>query len=145
MIISSQFCFDYKLFAILADERLIKPTLISTVLMCLISKFRINKVTIELHLLSSLFNIGQHSPGLPRFLVNSGNEYLLGASLPYFPRGGLPAPAASNVYGDFQSWQTSGGWGGLSAGPGMVYPVQSIDGEVRRAVVDPPAPVYLHL
>ena len=99
--------------------------------MCLISKFGFNKVTIELHLLSSLFNIGQDNPGLSRFVVNSGNEYLLGARLPYFPRGGLSGPGPCNIYGQFQSWQTSGGWGGLSAGPGMIYPVQSVDGEVR--------------
>ena len=101
--------------------------------MCLISKFRFNKVTIELHLLPSLFHIGQDNPSLSRFLVNSGNEHLLGARLPYFPRGGLPGLGPSNISGDFQSWQNSAGWGGLSAGSDMVYPVQSIDGEVRRA------------
>ena len=109
--------------------------------MCLISKFGLNKVTIELHLLSSLFNIGQDNPGLSRFLVNSGNEHLLGARLPYFPRGGLSGHGPCNIYGQFQSWQTSGGWGGLSAGSDMIYPVQSIDGEVRRALVDSPAAV----
>ena len=99
--------------------------------MCLISKFIYNKVTIELHLLSSLFNIGQDNPGLSRFVVNSGNEHLLGARLPYFPLGGLTGRGPCNVSGQFQSWQNSGGWGGLSAGPDMIYPVQSVDGEVR--------------
>ena len=113
-------------------RRLIKTNLISAILMCLISKFGFNKVTIELHLLPSLFDIGRDTPSISRFLVNSGNEYLVGARLPYFPRGGLTGRGPANIHGDFQPWQSSGGWGGLSAGPDMVYPVQCIDGEVRQ-------------
>ena len=97
--------------------------------MSLISKFRYNKVTVELHVLPSLLTIS--SVDCSRFLVTSANEYLLGARLPYFPRGGLSGPGPCNVQGEFQTWQSSGGWGGLSAGPGMVYPVQSLDGEVN--------------
>ena len=127
--------------SLMRDDSL-KLALISTVLMCLISKFRYNKVTIELHLLSSLFNIGQHSPIPSRFLVNSGNEHLVGARLPYFPRGGLSGEGPCNVSGQFQSWQSSGGWGGLSAGSDMIYPVQSIDGEVLSIVLfESPVPV----
>ena len=106
--------------------------------MSLISKFRYNKITVELHLLPSLLNIGSDSPGSEgpssgdcRFIVTSANEYLVGARLPYFPRGGLSGPGPCNIRGEFEAWQSSGGWGGLSAGPGMIYPVQSLDGEVN--------------
>ena len=102
--------------------------------MSLISKFRYNKITVELHVLPSLFTIGQDPAGSVerrRFLVTSGNEHLLGARLPYFPRGGLSGPGPCNIQAEFERWQSSGGWGGLSAGPGMVYPVQSLDGEVN--------------
>jgi len=80
-------------------------------------------------ILPSLFNIYneiQH----PRFLVNSANEYLVGAQLPYFPRGGLPR--VNNVIGGPGSWQFTSNWGGMSAGDNMVYPVQSLDGEVHN-------------
>ena len=107
--------------------------------MSLISKFRYNKVTVELHSLPSLFSVQDKAePGGRRFLLNSANEFLVGASLPYFPRGGLSPPAAGNVQGEVQAWQSSAGWGGLSAGPGMLYPVQSLDGEVILVALSQP-------
>ena len=72
--------------------------------MSLISKFRYNKVTVELHVLPSLLTIS--SVDCSRFLVTSANEYLLGARLPYFPRGGLSGPGPCNVQGEFQTWQS---------------------------------------
>jgi O-acetyl-ADP-ribose deacetylase (regulator of RNase III) len=55
-------------------------------------------------------------------LINSGNPKLSGARLPYFPKGG-PVP----------EWEVglTSIWGGMEAGPGMLYPSQSVDGRVH--------------
>merc|ERR1719319_1749262 len=56
--------------------------------------------------------------------INPANRSLAGAALPYFPRGGpVPRPPPPGV----QSSQ----WGGMEAGPGMLYPSQVCDGVVH--------------
>merc|ERR1719319_1527741 len=56
--------------------------------------------------------------------INPANRSLAGAALPYFPRGGpVPRPPPPGV----QSSQ----WGGMEAGPGMLYPAQVCDGVVH--------------
>jgi O-acetyl-ADP-ribose deacetylase (regulator of RNase III) len=55
-------------------------------------------------------------------IINPANSKLIGASLPYFPRGG-PVPL-----GEVGSHSV---WGGMEAGPNMVYPTQSIDGRIH--------------
>ena len=101
----------------------------------LVACFNYKKVKLEVHVLANIFDIGQVSPNVrPRFLVNSGNEYMVGTALPYFPRGGLPR--VNNVLGGPGSWQMSTGWGGMAAGDGMVYPVQTVDGELSTRCPD---------
>ena len=79
--------------------------------------------------MSTLFNIGKTvTEPRDRYVVNSGNEYLVGAQLPYFPRGGLPR--VNNVLGGPGSWQMSSNWCGMSAGDMMVYPAQALDGQL---------------
>ena len=72
----------------------------------LVACFNYKKVKLEVHVLANLFDIGQVSASpRPRFLVNSGNEYMVGTALPYFPRGGLPR--VNNVLGTTQIRETS--------------------------------------
>ena len=60
-------------------------------------------------------------------LINSANEALDGARLPYFPRGGpCPPPPPAGLEGSANSW------GALEVGPGFVFPEQSVDGVVSR-------------
>ena len=93
----------------------------------LVACFHYKKAKLEVHVLANIFDIGRESPSArPRFLVNSGNEYMVGTALPYFPRGGLPR--VNNVLGGPGSWQMSTSWGGMAAGDNMVYPVQTVDG-----------------
>jgi len=84
---------------------------------------------VELHVLPSIFRLGKTTKSEKRFLINSGNEYLIGANLPYFPRGGLKM-YPYNVFFKQEHWQKSSSWGGLSAGSDMLFPVQVLDGEV---------------
>ena len=62
-----------------------------------------------------------------RALINPANEALIGTARPYFPRGGpvppRPPPGLE---------ATSRGWGGLDAGPNMLYPAQAVDGLVHQ-------------
>ena len=61
-----------------------------------------------------------------RGLLNPANPSLSGTSRPYFPRGGpLPPPPPPGLE------HSSRGWGGLDAGPGMLYPAQVVDGLVH--------------
>ena len=92
------------------------------------------KIDLELHVLSNIFNIEKRHDSVQRFLVNSANEYLVSTQLPYFPRGGLPR--LNNVLGGPGSWQFSTGWGGMEAGGGMVYPAQTLDGELATRCPD---------
>ena len=95
----------------------------------LVACFNYKKAKLEVHVLANIFDIGRVSPSpRPRFLINSGNEYMVGTALPYFPRGGLPR--VNNVLGGPGSWQMSTSWGGMAAGDNMVYPVQTVDGEL---------------
>ena len=90
----------------------------------------VKNVRIDVFILPNIFDIGKKvTTKFPRFLINSGNEYMVGTALPYFPRGGLPR--VNNVLGGPGSWQMSTRWGGLSAGDSMVYPVQTLDGELH--------------
>ena len=61
----------------------------------------------------------QNGPLITRALVNPGNEEMIGTVLPYFPMAGPPPK---------DLFTTS--WGGLSAGYGMFYSMQSVDGIV---------------
>ena len=61
----------------------------------------------------------QNTPLITRALVNPSNEELIGTVLPYFPMAGPPPK---------DLFTTS--WGGLSAGYGMFYSMQSVDGIV---------------
>lgn len=79
----------------------------------------------------------KHNP-FASVLVNAANEALCGARFPYFPRGGFPAnanhktkTARSNRWA--RDWQASSHWCGMSAGEGMLYPAQCLDGRVRMA------------
>ena len=100
----------------------------------LVACINFKKVKLEVHVLANIFDIGLVSPPRPRFLVNSGNEYLVSTALPYFPRGGLPR--VNNVLGGPGSWQMSSSWGGMSAGDNMVYPAQTIDGGLAQRCPD---------
>lgn len=66
--------------------------------------------------------------GLPtrHILVVPANPRLEGTAFPYFPRGG-PLPPQD----ERSSSSSSGKWGGLEAGTGMLYPAQCIDGRVH--------------
>jgi len=92
---------------------------------------------VEVHVLPSIFNIGKlktnpESQGpVSRFLINSANEYLIGTSLPYFPRGGLQRQP-NNIFASPEDWQKSSSWGGLSVGEDLLFPVQVLDGEVHQ-------------
>ena len=95
-----------------------------------IASVSVRNIRIEVFILPNIFDVGKKvTKKFPRFLINSGNEYLVGTQLPYFPRGGLPR--VNNVLGGPGSWQMSTRWGGLSAGDSMVYPVQTVDGELH--------------
>lgn len=65
--------------------------------------------------------------GVLRALINPANEALIGPARPYFPRGGpvppKPPPSLS---------ASSVGWGGMDAGPDMLYPTQTVDGLVHQ-------------
>jgi O-acetyl-ADP-ribose deacetylase (regulator of RNase III) len=61
-------------------------------------------------------------------LINPANEGLTGcANFPYFPKGG-PVPPGATHNGKLR-YATS--WGGMDAGPGMLYPSQTVDGTVH--------------
>jgi O-acetyl-ADP-ribose deacetylase (regulator of RNase III) len=64
-------------------------------------------------------------PVLPtrHVLVNPANERLEGTQFSYFPRGG---PMPEHERGWNSSW-----WGGMTAGDGMLYPTQTVDGRVH--------------
>jgi O-acetyl-ADP-ribose deacetylase (regulator of RNase III) len=64
-------------------------------------------------------------PVLPtrHVLVNPANERLEGTEFSYFPRGG---PTPEHERGWNSSW-----WGGMTAGDGMLYPTQTVDGRVH--------------
>jgi O-acetyl-ADP-ribose deacetylase (regulator of RNase III) len=56
-------------------------------------------------------------------LINPANKSLSGTALSYFPRGGpCPEPVPKDL--------GSGTWGGMEAGPNMLYPTQCVDGRV---------------
>lgn len=95
--------------------------------------WRLGKLTVELQLLkppSCMITGGTGQDiskgGYLAALINPANRSLCGTSLPYFPRGGpvprQPPPGLSN------SLQ---GWGGMEAGPNMLYPSQVCDGLVH--------------
>ena len=68
-------------------------------------------------------------PNALRVLINPANESLLGTARPYFPRGGpLPPRAPPGL-------TTSSRWGGMDAGPGMLYPAQAVDGLVHQMCI----------
>ena len=91
-----------------------------------IGSISIRNINLEVHILPNILDIGKKvNRKTPRFLINSGNEYMVGPQLPYFPRGGLPR--VNNVVGGPGSWQFTSNWGGMSAGDNMVYPVQAVD------------------
>lgn len=57
--------------------------------------------------------------GVLRGLINPANRALVGPALPYFPKGGpLPPPPPPSLL------RSDSGWGGMTAGDGMVYPSQ---------------------
>ena len=60
-------------------------------------------------------------PGRIDALINPSNPFLAGTKFSYFPRGG-PVPP--------RELSTSNSWGGMEAGPGMLYPAQVVDGRV---------------
>ena len=65
----------------------------------LVACFNYKKAKLEVHVLANIFDIGRVSPShRPRFLINSGNEYMVGTALPYFPRGGLPPLVFSKTF-----------------------------------------------
>lgn len=70
------------------------------------------------------------------FLLNPANEALVGAKLPYFPRGG-PVPTSTNA--DKNAFKSSK-WGGMDVGDDMLYPVQVVDGMVHEQC----GPALLH-
>ena len=110
----------------------------------LVASVSFKNIKLEIHHLSNLFSIGKTvSQPRDRYIVNSGNEYLVGAQLPYFPRAGLPR--VNNVLGGPGSWQMSSNWCGMSAGDMMVYPAQALDGQLdtgdlRHWIVDNVSP-----
>ena len=57
-------------------------------------------------------------------LINPCNQSLSGTGFPYFPIGG-PLP----VHVD-EKLTSSASWGGMEAGPNMLYPSQAVDGRV---------------
>ena len=71
------------------------------------------------HDLNDNSNNTHTTPIITRALVNPANEELIGTVLPYFPMAGPPPK---------DLFTTS--WGGLSAGYGMFYSMQSVDGIV---------------
>ena len=97
--------------------------------------WRLGKLTVELQLLkppsSCLITggFGQDTSkkgGYLTALINPANRSLCGTSLPYFPRGGpVPRPPPPGLSNSMQ------GWGGLEAGPNMLYPSQVCDGLVH--------------
>ena len=95
--------------------------------------WRLGKLTIELRLLkppSCLITGGTgrdlSKGGNLAALINPANRSLCGTSLPYFPRGGpVPRPPPPGLSNSLQ------GWGGMEAGPNMLYPSQVCDGVVH--------------
>merc|ERR1719201_3208068 len=75
------------------------------------------RAALEIHLTQDIVS---HPPPGARVLVNSANESLCGTELPYFPM--LETPP-----GDLMGSR----WGGLSAGSGMFYSSQVVDGKVH--------------
>lgn len=61
--------------------------------------------------------------GRQQALLNPANSSLAGTARNYFPRGG-PVPPAPPTGLE----ASSAGWGGLDAGPNMLYPAQVVDG-----------------
>lgn len=101
---------------------------------CLHSVFLSSCCRLEVHVLPSIFSVGKLSPPdqqPARLLINSANEFLTGASLPYFPRLGFQGQPY-NILASTQHWQMSSTWGGGSAGDDLLYPVQVLDGEVHQ-------------
>ena len=98
--------------------------------------WRLGKLTVELQLLkppsSCLItggigqDISKKNGSCLTALINPANRSLCGTSLPYFPRGGpVPRPPPPGLSNSLQ------GWGGLEAGPNMLYPSQVCDGLVH--------------
>lgn len=78
---------------------------------------------VECHLVP---DIVRGSPVLARAgaLVTPANERLAGTQRSYFPRGGpCPPPPPAGL--------ATSEWGGMEAGPNMVYPTQCVDGAVH--------------
>ena len=72
----------------------------------LVSVWRAGAARLEVKVLPSLLAL----PGpARRFLLNSGNEFLVGTSQPYFPLGGQPGQPA-NICSEQEDWQTSSRW-----------------------------------
>ena len=96
--------------------------------------WRLRNMTVELQLLkppSSCMITGGagediSNGGFLSTLINPANRSLSGTSLPYFPRGGpVPRPPPPGLSNSLQ------GWGGMEAGPNMLYPSQVCDGVVH--------------
>ena len=58
-------------------------------------------------------------------LINAANESLVGAQLPYFPRGGPCPPPLPEGLGN-----NANSWGALETGPGFVFREHAVDGVV---------------
>ena len=95
--------------------------------------WKLGTMTVELHLLKSpscLITGGKGEEiskgGYISALINPANRSLSGTALPYFPRGGpVPRPPPPGLSNSLQ------GWGGMEAGPNMLYPSQVCDGVVH--------------
>ena len=98
--------------------------------------WRLGKLTVELRLLkppsSCLItggigqDVSKKGESYLAALINPANRSLCGTSLPYFPRGGpVPRPPPPGLSNSVR------GWGGLEAGPNMLYPSQVCDGLVH--------------
>ena len=70
--------------------------------------------------------VASTAPIITRALVNPANEELIGTVLPYFPMAGPPPEELFTT-----------NWGGASAGSGMFYSMQSVDGIVTLHGGDP--------
>ena len=98
--------------------------------------WKLGTMTVELHLLKSpscLITGGKGQEiskgGYVSALINPANRSLSGTALPYFPRGGpVPRPPPPGLSNSLQ------GWGGMEAGPNMLYPSQVCDGVVCHNV-----------
>ena len=95
--------------------------------------WRLGKLTVELQLLKppSCLITGATGRDISKAgnlaaLINPANRSLCGTSLPYFPRGGpVPRPPPPGLSNSLQ------GWGGMEAGPNMLYPSQVCDGLIH--------------